>query len=172
MKSIKSIKNMKTNYIIQLILSFISIALLIYIYNYLDSLKDCSCFIETQTKSNNKVIDIEFLKFYQILEIIAMVVFIGFMGIYKYDKVLKGGKNKVGLKIFLLLTFLIVLFISGYVSYNSILFYLLSKKNCKCVNKWQKYFIYIQGIFNSINFLRLFSTLILVLLLITFNFFE
>ena len=160
---------MKTNYLLQFIFSFVSIAILLYIYNYLDSLKDCSCFIESQNK--DRLIDIEFLKFYQILEIVALVILIGFMGIYKYDKIVKGGKNKQGLKIFLLLSFFIVLFISGYVSYNSLLFFLLSKNNCKCVNKWQKYFIYIQGIFNSVNFLRLIYTLIFVILLMTFNYF-
>ena len=157
---------MKFNYYFQLGLSAISLFILFSIYGYLNSIKDCSCFVENEHDSYK--INLEFLKFYQILEIISLVIFVILITMYKNK--LKGGKRDFGMQFFVILSTLILLFITGYVTYNSLLFYLMSKKNCKCANQWQKYFIYIQGVFNSIYFLRLLYLLLFVVLLILFNY--
>ena len=156
---------MKINYAFQMLLSGVSLFILISVYTYLNQIKGCDCFIENQ-HSKYKV-NIEFLKFYQILEIITLFIFIVMITIYKND-IYKGG-NKLGIKFFISLSMIVLLFITGYMSYNSLIFYLTSKKDCKCVNKYQKYIIYLQGIFNSIYFLRLVYLLFFVLLIIFFN---
>ena len=156
---------MNTSYLFQLLLSGISLIILISVYTYLNQIKGCDCFIENQNKKYK--VDVEFLKFYQILEIISLFIFVVMVTIYK-NNLFKGGNN-TGMKFFLSLSMLILLFITGYMSYNSLIFYLTSKKNCKCVNQYQKYFIYLQGIFNSIYFLRLVYLLSFVLLIIFFN---
>ena len=74
------------------------------------------------------------------------------------------------MKILLFITMFILLFISGYMSYNVAGFYLNVKKECACVNKWQKYFVYLEGIFNSIYFLRILYILLFVAILAFFNF--
>ena len=163
----KQISLNKNEYWMHIVLSIISVLILISIYYYLDTLKDCKCFIDNEDKTYT--IDIEFLKFYQLLEIIALIVFVFLITIYK-NKLFKGGGNRFGMKFCLILSIIVLLLITGYVSYNTILFFLLTKKNCKCVNKWQKYIIYIQGVFNSIYFLRICYLISFVLLMILFNF--
>ena len=157
---------MNTQYTIQIILSIISLCILISVYHYLDDLKDCSCFIENQNPKYK--INIDFLKFYQILEIVTLFIFILFITMYK-SKWMKGG-NRPGMKFFLILSTLVFLVISGYVSFLSIMMFFISKKDCECVNKWQKYIIYIQGTFNSIYFLRILFSFVFVFLLMTFNY--
>ena len=156
---------MQNSYIIQIILSIISFFILINVYQYLDDLKECSCFVENQHPDYK--INIDFLKFYQILEIITLFIFIVFISMYK-SKIFRGG-GKDGMRFFVILSTLVFLFITGYVSYSSILLYFMSKKDCMCVNKWQKYIIYIQGTFNTIYFLRILFTLLFVFLLLSFN---
>lgn len=151
-------------YIIQIFLSIVSLLILVQVYQYLESLKSCVCFHE-----NNKYkINIDMLQFYQILEIFSLFIFIFFITMYK-TKTLKGGASNIGIKFFALISTLILLFISGYVSVYSFLLYAMSKKDCLCANQWQKYFIYIQGIFNTIYFLRLLFVFILVCLLLSFK---
>ena len=145
------------------VLSFISLVILVNIYLYLDSIKDCKCFISNENGENE--VDVEFLKFYQILEIVSLFIFLSFVFMYKSNMNGGNGKNS-GVKMFMTLSLLILMFISGYVSYNSFLFYQNVSKHCNCANKWQQYFIYLQGIFNSVFFLRLCFTFILVLLMI------
>lgn len=156
---------MNSSYIIQLLLSFISFGILISVYQYLGDLKNCACFLENQHPKYK--INIELLQMYEILEIIALFIFIGFITMYK-SKLFKGG-GKQGMKFFVLLSSLLFLFISGYVSYYSILLFLTSKKDCMCLDKWQKYIVYIQGVFNSVYFLRILFSLIIVFLFISFN---
>jgi len=157
---------MQNSYIIQIILSIISFFILINVYQYLDDLKECSCFVENQHPDYK--INIDFLKFYQILEIITLFIFIVFISMYKSTLFKGGSGGKKGMRFFVILSTLVFLFITGYVSYSSILLYFMSKKDCMCVNKWQKYIIYIQGTFNTIYFLRIIFTLLFVFLLLSF----
>jgi hypothetical protein len=159
---------MNTQYIIQVGLSIISFAILISVYSYLDDLKSCACFVENQHPKYR--INIDFLQMYQILEILSLFVFIAFITMYK-NKLLKGGAltNNSGIKFFVLLSILLFMFISGYVSYYSILLFLTSKKDCVCANQWQKYIIYIQGTFNTIYVLRICFALVFISLLLAFK---
>ena len=75
------------------------------------------------------------MKFYQFLEILSLIIFIVLVNFYKFP--LKSSKiNNTGmLKILLLISLFVLLFISGYMSYNVATFYLNMKKECICVNK-------------------------------------
>ena len=100
--------------------------------------------------------------------VIISFIFICFVTMYK-TKLIQNGGSKMGMKFFVLFSAALFLFISGYTSYYSILMYFMSKEDCLCVNKWQKYIIYIQGAFNSIYFLRLLFLFVFIALLLSFN---
>ena len=155
---------------LQILLSLITVFILLKVYNYLDQLKMCDCFIESQDK--NYKVNVNFLKFYQVLEIISVSLLIVLTFLYK-NNLIKSTKSKKVNNIFfktgLLVVFFLTIMLSGYISYNSLIFYLISKKNCECSNKWQKYFIYMQGIGNSVFFLRLVFILLFTFILIIFN---
>ena len=155
---------MNIQYVIQIILSILSIGILMSVYKYLGGLKECSCFVSNQHPEYK--INIEYLQFYQILEIMTLFIFVVLLLLYK-NKIHYGGNN--GMKFFIFITTFLLLGLTGYMSYNSMHMYFLSKKDCTCVNQWQKYIVYIQGVFNSIYFLRLLFTISLVFLMITFN---
>tara|TARA_Y100000816_G_scaffold286589_1_gene267963 strand:+ start:305 stop:787 length:483 start_codon:yes stop_codon:yes gene_type:complete len=157
---------MKVQYGIDIFLSFVSLFILVSVYKYLGDLKSCSCFIENQHPKYK--VNVEFLQFYQILEILALFIFICFITMYK-SKFVKNGGSKMGMKFFVLFSAALFLFISGYTSYYSIIMYFMSKEDCLCVNQWQKYIIYIQGAFNSIYFLRLLFLFVFISLLLSFN---
>ena len=156
---------------LQIILAIISFFILVKVYIYLNELKVCDCYIKNE--DTNYKVNIDFMKYYQILEIISLILFITLTIFYK-TKLIKHKKinkevNNFFIKMFIFVILFILLFLCGYISYNSILFYLVSKKNCECSDKWQKYFIYIQGISSSIYFLRLLFVFILSIILILFN---
>ena len=160
---------MKTSHIIQLLLSGISLYILVQVLSYLNEVETCPCFNEQNNKEKYSS-NIEFMKFYQFLEILSLIIFIVLVNFYKFP--LKSSKiNNTGmLKILLLISLFVLLFISGYMSYNVATFYLNMKKECICVNKWQKYFLYLEGIFNSIYFLRILYIILFILMLGIFNF--
>lgn len=157
---------MKVQHCMHLFLSLVSIFILISVYQYLGDLKSCSCFIEKQHPQYK--INIEFLQFYQLLEILTLFIFICFITMYKTKWAINRG-SKPGLKFFILLSATLFLFISGFVSYYSILMFFMAKEDCLCVNQWQKYIVYIQGSFNTIYFFRLLFLFIFISLLLTFN---
>ena len=160
---------MKTSHIIQLLLSGISLYILVQVLSYLNEVESCPCFNEQNNKEKYSS-NIEFMKFYQFLEILSLIIFIVLVNFYKFP--LKSSKiNNTGmLKIMLLISLFVLLFISGYMSYNVATFYLNMKKECICVNKWQKYFLYLEGIFNSIYFLRILYIVLFIMMLGLFNF--
>ena len=160
---------MKTSHIIQLLLSGISLYILVQVLSYLNEVESCPCFNEQNNKEKYSS-NIEFMKFYQFLEIISLIIFIVLVNFYKFP--LKSSKinNRGMLKIMLLISLFVLLFVSGYMSYNVAIFYLNMKKECICVNKWQKYFLYLEGIFNSIYFLRILYIVLFIMMLGLFNF--
>tara|TARA_Y100000768_G_C23970723_1_gene680375 strand:+ start:922 stop:1419 length:498 start_codon:yes stop_codon:yes gene_type:complete len=155
---------------LQIVLSLITFFILLKVYHYLDKLKMCDCFIESQDE--NYKVNVNFLKFYQVLEMISLSLLIVLTFLYK-NNLIKSTKNKkvnnIFLKTGLLVMFFLTIMLSGYITYNSLIFYLISKKNCECSNKWQKYFIYMQGVGNSVFFLRLVFILLFTFILIIFN---
>lgn len=149
-------------YNIQLILSVISFIILIQIYQYLNDIEHCPCFMD---ENNNKYqADITFMKIYQFLEMASLFLFTLLIMYYGNAKKISVPKKSFT-KFLAYISLFIVLFISGYMSVNVIKFYFNVKDECKCVNKWQKYFLYLEGIFNSVYFLRLLYALTFILFL-------
>ena len=159
---------MEIHYAIHLFLAFICFFILISVYHYLDELKDCACFIENQHPKYK--VNISYLKFYQILEIVALVFFMIILFLYKekWRKIEKIDEKNT--KWVIIISAIILLFITGLMSYYSIIMYFMTKKDCECINKWQKYIIYIQGAFNSIYFLRILFLFVFVFLLMAYNY--
>ena len=160
---------LKTNYIIHLILSAISLYILLQILSYLNEVESCPCFMDEANETKYGP-DITFMKFYQFLEIFSLLIFLVLITFYKFPLKKYGKKNNNFLKLLMIISIFMLLFISGYMSLNVGKFYLSVKEDCACVNEWQKYFIYLEGIFNSIYFLRLLYIFLFVLILGLFNF--
>lgn len=149
------------------VLSFlVTILILVKIYHYLVQLEFCECFNQNKDYKT----DIEYMKFYQVLEIISASILFGFLFISKKSKFMK--KSLGGINWWTLFAFVINLYIFGYMSFNTFRFYINMNNDCKCANKWQKYFIYLQGVTSSITALRLAVGFLFVISILLFSFFK
>jgi len=150
-------------------LSLVSIGILFKIYHYLNELKNCKCYND-KLAYNKLSIDIEFLKAYQIFEMFLIIIFLFLIFLCKQTSNTKFNKSKFSLTFLTNATILLLAFVTGYISYNVFVLYSISKEKCKCLDKWQKYFIYIQGIMSSITFLRILFLLLFVFILTIVDF--
>ena len=149
------------------LLCLVSFGILIKIYKYLTELENCKCYNDLVAYRSLKI-NIDFLKTYQIFEmfLIFMLIIIIFC---KKSLKMKAIKNGFSLKYLTSSIILLLTFVTGYLSYNVFLLYSISKEKCKCMDKWQKYFLYVQGIMNSVTFMRLMFLFIIVFLLLLSN---
>jgi hypothetical protein len=154
---------MNIQYNIQLLLSVVSFVILLQVYQYLNDIEHCPCFMDTN--NGHYQTDITFMKFYQFLEMFSLLIFVVLMLFYGKIQKMSGGK-KAFAKFLITISLSIMLFISGYMSVNVAKFYFNVKDECKCANKWQKYFLYLEGISNSVYFLRLLFAVLFILFLI------
>lgn len=138
--------------IFDIVVFFISIFILVKIYHYLSQLDHCQCF-QIQKNQHYKI-DIEFMKFYQVLEIFSFTIFFLSTILLKKHSKMNGGSRST-LRFINALSFIILLYIFGYMTYNVFHFFVNMKNECKCANKWQKYFIYAQGIGTSLATLQM-----------------
>jgi hypothetical protein len=152
--------NLKVNYgkLFLLFVYLIMMYILIQTYYYLVKIDSCECF----NKNEKYSVNVEFMKFYQFLEMILLTIFV-FIGF------LNSSKNKVIIPkmsgVFLsTLTFVLLLGISIYMSYNTFIFYMNVKQDCKCVNSWYKYFVYFEGITTFITSLRIIFMILMVIM--------
>lgn len=153
--------------ILYTLLCLFSLGILLKIYKYLTELENCNCYNDLVAYRSLKI-NIDFLKAYQIFEM--FLVFLLIVLIY-YQNSLKTKviKNMFSLKYLKTAIILLLTFVTGYLSYNVFLLYLISEEKCKCIDKWQKYFLYVQGIMNSVTFLRLMFLFVIVFLLLLLN---
>lgn len=148
-------------------LCLVSFGILIKIYKYLTELENCKCYNEIVAYRSLKI-NIDFLKAYQIFEMFLIFLLIVIIYFQK-SKQLDILKRSFQLTYLTSAVILLLTFVTGYLSYNTFLLYLLSKEKCKCINKWQKYFLYVQGIMNSVTFMRLIFLFVVVFLLLLLN---
>lgn len=134
------------------IFSIVAIIVLVQIYQYLTDIESCPCFKSSQHKGYR--VNLEYMKFYQVLEIMTLLIFLASSYMLRNKRLMKGG-SKSGMNIISILSMLLLLYIFGYMSYNVFAFYMSIKDSCKCADKWQKYFIYIQGLSSSVSTLQL-----------------
>lgn len=157
--------NVSSDKIFYTILSLISLGILLKIYDYLNKLEDCDCYNDVIAYNNLKI-NIDLLKAYQIFEMFLVFIFIA---ILFCGSSMKSNKNGFSFTFLSTSVILLLAFVTGYISYNVFLVYSISKTKCECVDKWQKYFLYVQGIMNSVVFLRIFFLMLFVFLLLLSN---
>lgn len=152
------------NKILYTLLCLFSLGILLKIYKYLTQLEDCECYNDILAYQELKV-NIDFLKAYQIFEMFLVSVFIVIIYCQKCKHV---NLLKKPFQLTYLTTSVVLLmtFVTGTLSYNTFMLYLISKEKCKCVDKWQKYFLYVQGIMSSVTFMRLLFLFVFVFLLL------
>ena len=155
------------NKILYTFLCLFSLGILIKIYNYLTQLEECKCYNDMIAYQKLKI-NIDFLKAYQIFEMFLVFLFIIIIYCRK-SKRLNFLKSSFQLTYLTTSIILLMTFVTGYLSYNTFMLYLISKEKCKCVDKWQKYFLYVQGIMNSVAFMRLLFLFVVAFLLLLSN---
>lgn len=157
--------NITKNKIFYAVLSIVSLGILLKTYDYLKLLDSCHCYNDIQVY-NSLEVDINFLKAYQVYEmfLVVMLIVLIFSG-HSAKLTNKRVANAFPFTFLIGATILLLTFVAGYITYNAFLLYLLSNEKCKCADKWQKYFIYVQGVMGSITFLRLVFLLLVVFFL-------
>ena len=150
---------MENGKIFALIFYVILLYIFIHTYYYLDQINKCACF-QTEGKYG---VNIDFMKFFQILEIFVLTIYVGSIFLFKSNHF----KNKkIPTPTFLLtLSILLMVGISLYMTMNVLNLYINIKDDCKCVDSWYRFFLYYEGIVSLITVFR-FVVLILVLALI------
>ena len=145
--------------IILAILTIICIYILLQTYYYLQQIESCDCFNKDNTKYG---VNIEFMKFFQILHTIIFIMYVGW-GMMK--KPIVGSKCAMNFVSIQLLVLLLCLY--GYMFYNIINFYKNVKNDCKCVNESiYKYFIYFEGVSSFMSIMQIIYSFILVFIII------
>ena len=150
--------NYQTAFIV--VLYLIIMYVFIHTYIYLVQLNNCECF-----NTNGKyVVNIEFMKFFQILELFIFTIYVGFM-LFVRSKINKKGMPTILKSISLA----VLLVINFYMAYNVISLFQNIKEDCKCTDSIYKYFLYYQGIISFTTILRFASLLLTIGLVFLFN---
>ena len=132
----------------------------IHTYIYLNQLTTCECFL----KNNKYSVNIEFMKFFQILEIFIFTIYIGFMLF-----VTSTTQNTSSPKILASISLALLVGISGYMAYNVINLYMNISDDCKCATSAYRYFLYYQGVVGASTVLRFISLFLMIGLALLFN---
>ena len=140
---------MGTGDVLVIIFYLLCVYIFVQTYLYLDEIDRCPCF----HKDGKYAVSIDFMKFFQVLEIVILTASLGSLYFMK-------SKGKVDLKnnktpsIILSLTVIIMLIISTFMAYNVINMYTNIKDDCKCVDSWYRYFLYYVGFVSLITVFR------------------
>ena len=152
----------------QVIVLVLLVLLVSYTIHYIRELKNCVCF---QSSDKYKV-NLEFLEFYQYLELVS--IFFIFLGLFSFNKSLTkyigiGGKGKSN-KFLLTLLMIIILCVHFFIQYNVMInvFNLSTniKYDCDCATKWQRFFLYYQGITSGIEVVHYVIALLTIVILL------
>ena len=146
------------------VLYLLVVYIFIHTYIYLENLNKCACF-----QINPKyAVDIEFMKLFQILEIILFTFYFGLMASFN-KKLIKKPNTNIVINIISSISLLLLLGISGYMAYNVLNLYTNIKEDCKCANEFYKYFVYYEGILSISNVLRFVAIFVTLFIVILFN---
>ena len=148
------------------ILYIIVIYVFIHTYFYLDQLNNCECF----NKNDKYAVNLEFMKWFQILEIFIFSIYVGFMlFIYKQNSNNKINNTFTGL-LLSSISLALLLVISVYMGMNVINLYMNIKEDCKCATSNYRYFVYYEGILSISSVLRFISAILVIFLVLLFNY--
>jgi uncharacterized membrane protein YdcZ (DUF606 family) len=148
--------------IMVIIIYLIVLFVFIHTYIYLNQLTTCECFL----KNNKYSVNIEFMKFFQILEIFIFTIYIGFM-LFLTSTLNK--QNTSSPKILASISLALLVGISGYMAYNVINLYMNISDDCKCATSAYRYFLYYQGVVGASTVLRFISLFLMIGLALLFN---
>lgn len=137
----------------QLVVLVLLVLLVTYTIHYIRELKNCICF---QSNDRYKV-NLEFLEFYQYLQLFSLLfLFLGLFSMNKsFLKMVGGGRKGKLNPFFSLLLMVLLVSVHFYIQYNVLEnTYNLSKNikhDCECSSKWQRFFLYFQGISSGVE---------------------
>ena len=153
-----------TQKVLILVCYLIVMYVFIHTYFYLHQLNTCECF----NKNDKYAVDIEFMKWYQILEMFIFTIYVVFM-LFIYKKNIKLKNSFIGV-LLSSISLALLLAISLYMGINVVNLYMNIKDECKCANSYYRYFVYYEGIMSISTFLRFFSGIITIILILLFNY--
>lgn len=130
-----------------MILSLSLIVIILYTYYYLVELSHCPCFQKDK-------VDLDYMKFYLLLDLFTIIIALFLMK----------RKLEITENVLLIFAVLLVIFVHGYMTYNVFHFYKSIKQDCFCANKWQKYFVYYEGIVGGLVALQYVISFLFILL--------
>jgi hypothetical protein len=133
-------------------------------YLYLDQLNTCECF----NKSDKYAVNIDFMKWFQILEMFIFTIYVVFM-LFIYKRTIKLKDTFTGL-LLSSISLALLLAISLYMGMNVVNLYMNIKDDCKCANSNYKYFVYYEGILSISTVLRFLSGILVIFLVLLFNY--
>lgn len=158
----------------QLVVLVLLVLLVSYTIHYIRELKNCVCF-----KSNDKYnVNLEFLEFYQYLELFS--IFLLFLGLFSMNKsflkmVGMNKKSKVN-PFFALLMMVVLMSVHFFIQYNVLKnTYSLSrsiKEDCECASKWQRFFLYFQGVSSGIEVAHMVVAVLTIFILLVSGLFH
>ena len=142
--------------IVTIIFYIICMYIFLHTYYYLVQIDNCPCF----HKDGKYEVNIDFMKFFQVLEIFILSVFV-FTTLFFKSNTFKSKKRSPPL---LLLSFSLFLLvgISAMMSYNVFNLYNNIREDCQCVNSWYRFFLYYQGIVSGFTVFRVIVTLLML----------
>jgi hypothetical protein len=142
------------------ILSIICLYILYKTYYYLQQVEQCDCFKDDDKKYG---VNIEYMKFFQILHIIIFIMYVSWGFFIKRPMVgYRCGFNFISVQLLILL-----LCLYGYMFYNILHFYRNVKSDCKCVDQSiYKYFIYFQGISSLMSVMQIIYSFLLIIIIV------
>ena len=157
---------MEGSTIFVIIFYFICVYIFLHTYYYLEQIDNCPCF----KKDGKYAVNIEFMKFFQVLEIIMITVFLSLFLLIKSKMATKEYIAKAITssmpKFILMLPLVVLIVISAFMSYNVLNLYSNIKSDCKCTDSWYRYFLYYEGIVSLISVFRFIVSVILLLIVL------
>ena len=154
---------METAKIFVIIFYFICLYIFLHTYYYLVQIDNCPCF----HKDGKYEVNIDFMKFFQILEIIILSIYVSSIFFFKSNTFKM--KNVPMPTIILSLTIFLMLGISIYMTINVFNLYINIKEDCKCVDSWYRFFIYYEGIVSLIAVFRIVVLSLILLMVFLFS---
>ena len=143
------------------VLYLLVLYIFIHTYIYLENLNKCPCF----QIDKNYAVDIEFMKMYQILEIILFTLYVGLMTFFNKKNI----KQKSIIKFLTSISLILLVGINAYMAYNVLNLYTNIKEDCKCANEFYKLFVYYEGIISVSYVLRIVTMFVTMFIVILFN---
>jgi hypothetical protein len=152
---------METSTIFVIVFYFICVYIFLHTYYYLEEIDNCPCF----QKDGKYAVNIDFMKFFQILEIFLITVFLSLFLLVKSKMATKESLTKAMSpmpKFILMLPLLVLIVISAFMTYNVLNLYSNIKSDCKCTDSWYRFFLYYEGIVSMISVFRFVVSIILI----------